>query len=112
MQHHSHVCVTPRRSTAEPWFLPKILKVQVDGCIHIENESNKVVTVMKNEHYADVRSCQETSLEAFAMDVNASNVYAIEDDNTSIYDDEPVPESVTGLYRPRQPTSSDMETKI
>ena len=60
MHHHSHVCISPRKDNSNPWpwFQPKILKVQFDGSINIINESNNIVYVKKNEHYADVRPCE------------------------------------------------------
>ena len=65
MRAYKYVCVAPRRTNFLPWVTPKVTKVADDGSIQFTNVGNTVVKVKKDEHLADIRSCnfvQESDL--------------------------------------------------
>ena len=54
MLHLSHVLVTPRINSLS-WIEPKLAEV-CDGKIYLQNSSNAVIQIKKNDHLADLRS--------------------------------------------------------
>ena len=61
MHSAKYVSIAPKRRDDLSWIQPRILKVQDDGNIQIENRSNQIINLNKHDHIADVRSCLETT---------------------------------------------------
>ena len=57
-----YVNIAPRRESPFPWIKSMNVKVDAPGTIAIENKTNFPVKILKNEHFADIRSCQEVSI--------------------------------------------------
>ena len=57
-----YVNIAPRRESPFPWIISMNVKVDAPGTIAIENKTNFPVKILKNEHFADIRSCQEVSI--------------------------------------------------
>ena len=73
----SYVNISPRKVSQPPWIESKNVKVDETGTIAIENKTNFPVKLLKNEHFADLRSCLDVS----TTSMEKGNVYKIYDTN-------------------------------
>ena len=79
----SYVNVSPRRMHYYPWVECRNYKVNKNGEIVIKNTTEDSVKINKNDHFADMRDCQEVSKDDLLSNQYVKKIYDLNISDTS-----------------------------
>ena len=79
----SYVNVSPRRTHYYPWVECRNYKVNKNGEIVIKNTTEDSVRINKDDHFADMRDCQEVSKDDLLSNQYVKKIYDLNISDTS-----------------------------